>query len=90
MFVKDVSLPKKPSTTLNRPAEGKSFVDTVRLVRFPAISINYIGTNVTMRQTRDESLLVEFAKGQKSPTAAKIIASDISSKLGNQIGEVNT
>jgi len=42
-----------------------------------------------MRETRDESLLLELAKGVKSATAAKTIVAAISTKLGDSVGKVS-
>ncbi|KAL5237090.1 hypothetical protein ACI65C_004500 [Semiaphis heraclei] len=77
----------KPPAILVRPAEGKSLTDTVRSVRSCGLSAQDISTNVTMRETRDGSLLMELAKGAKSTAAAKTIAAAISEKLGDsQLG----
>jgi len=79
----------KPPAILVRPVEGKSYTDTVRSVRSCGLSAQDIGTNVTMRETRDGSLLMELAKGAKSTAAAKTIAAAISEKLGDSVGKVS-
>ncbi|KAE9529662.1 hypothetical protein AGLY_011758 [Aphis glycines] len=80
---------KKPPAILIRPAVGKSYSDTVRTVRSCGLSAQDIGASVTMRETRDGSLLLELAKGSKSASAAKTIAAAISSKLGDSVGKVS-
>jgi hypothetical protein len=79
----------KPPAVLIRPAEGKSYSDTVRTVRSCGLTAQDIGANVTMRETRDGSLLLELAKGSKSASAAKSIAAAISAKLGDSFGKVS-
>uniref|UniRef100_A0A2S2NLW0 CCHC-type domain-containing protein n=1 Tax=Schizaphis graminum TaxID=13262 RepID=A0A2S2NLW0_SCHGA len=81
--------PNKPPAVLIRPAVGKSYSDTVRTVRSCGLTAQAIGANVTMRETRDGSLLIELAKGWKSPSAAKTIAAAISYKLGDSVGRVS-
>jgi len=76
---------KKPPLVLIKPSEGKTFADTVRTLRSFGLSARDIGANVTMRETRDGCLLMELAKGEKSSTAAKNIASAISTKLGDSV-----
>jgi len=51
---------KKPPAVLIRPAEGKSYSDTVRTVRSCGLTVQDIGANVTIRETRDGSLLLEL------------------------------
>ncbi|KAL5237544.1 hypothetical protein ACI65C_004954 [Semiaphis heraclei] len=77
----------KHPAILVRPAEGKSNTDTVRSVRSCGLSAQDIGTNFTMRETRDGSLLMELAKGVKSTAASKTIAAAISEKLGDSVGK---
>lgn len=63
---------RKPPAILIRLVEGRSFEDTDSSIRSRGLPINDIGTNVTMRETRDGNLLVELTnEGQKSETAAK-------------------
>jgi len=88
--------PIKPPVKTNRPpailvrlAEGKTYTDTVRSLRACGLSAADIGANVTMRETRDGSLLLELAKGAKSATAAKTICSAISTQLGDSVGKVS-
>jgi len=79
---------KKPPAVLVKPSEGKTFAETVRTIRSCGLSAQEIGANVTMRETRDGSLLMELPKGAKSSAAAKTIASAISTKLGDSVGKV--
>jgi len=79
----------KPPAILVRPAEGRSYTDTVRSVRACGLSANEIGSSVRMRETRDGSLLLELPKGSKSVAAAKTIAAAISEKLGDSVGKVS-
>jgi len=81
--------PNRPPAILVRPAEGKTYTDTVRSVRACGLSASDIGANVTMRETRDGSLLLELAKGAKSASAAKTIYSAISTQLGDSVGKVS-
>jgi len=84
-----LSKPSKPPAVLIRPVEGKSYTDTVRTVRTCDLLAQDFGSNITMRETRDESLLLELAKGSKSAAAAKTIAAAISAKLGDSVGKVS-
>jgi len=80
--------PRKAPAILIRNAEGKTYRDTVLAVRNCGLSRDEIGTSVTMRQTRDGSLLLELPKGASSATAAKNIVTAMSSKLGDSVGRV--
>jgi len=78
----------KAPAILVRNAEGKTYRDTIMAVRNCGLSREDIGTNVTMRQTRDGCLLLELPKGASSTSAAKNIVSAMSSRLGNSVGKV--
>lgn len=79
---------KKPPAILIQNAAGKSYQDTILAVRNCGLTREEIGTSVMMRQTRDGCLLLELPKGSSSTKAAKIIASAMSSKLGDTVGKV--
>jgi len=78
----------KAPAILVRNAEGKNYRDTIQAVRNCGLSREDIGTNVTMRQTRDGCLLLELPKGASSTSAAKKIVSAMTSRLGNSVGKV--
>lgn len=79
---------KKPPAILIRNAEGKNYKDTILAVRNCGLTREEIGSNVTMRQTRDGCLLLELPKGGNSTAAAKHIVSAMSRKLGDSVGKV--
>ncbi|KAF0771014.1 Uncharacterized protein FWK35_00001319 [Aphis craccivora] len=79
---------RKAPAILIKNAEGKTYRDTVLAVRNCGLSREEIGANVTMRQTRDGSLLLELPKGASSTTAAKNIMSAMSARLGESVGRV--
>jgi len=80
---------KKPPAIMIRPAEGKDYADTVQTLRTCGLSAQDIGTTVTkMRKTRDGCLLIELPKGAKSTTAAKHMATVLSTKFGDSIGRI--
>jgi len=83
------SVAKKPPAILVKPGEGKSYSDTVRAVRTCGLTAQDLGASVTMRETRDGSLLLELPKGAKSSAAAKSIAEALGSKLGDSVGRVS-
>jgi len=78
----------KPPAILIRNSEGKNYNDTILAVRNCGLTREEIGTNVTMRQTRDGCLLLELPKGGNSITAAKRIVSAMSLRLGDSVGKV--
>lgn len=80
------SVAKKPPAILIKPGDGKTFADTVRSVRSCGLTTQDLGTSVSMRETRDGSLL---PKGAKSAAAAKTIAEALGSKLGDSVGRVS-
>ncbi|KAL4091787.1 hypothetical protein QTP88_026421 [Uroleucon formosanum] len=83
------SVAKKPPAILIRPGEGKSFADTVRSVRSCGLTAQDMGASVTLRETRNGGLLLELPKGAKSSSAAKMIATMLSGKLGDSVGKVS-
>ncbi|KAL4082363.1 hypothetical protein QTP88_030019 [Uroleucon formosanum] len=86
---KPASVAKKPPAILVKPSEGKSFADTVRAVRSCGFNAKDVCASVSMRETRDGSLLLELPKGAKSSAAAKTIAEALGTKLGDSVGRVS-
>ncbi|KAL4082641.1 hypothetical protein QTP88_029702 [Uroleucon formosanum] len=86
---KPASVAKKPPAILVKPCEGKSFADTVRAVRSCGFNVKDVGASLSMRETRDGSLLLELPKGGKSSAAAKTIAEALGTKLGDSVGRVS-
>ncbi|KAL4082655.1 hypothetical protein QTP88_029716 [Uroleucon formosanum] len=86
---KPASVAKKPPAILVKPSEGKSFADTVRAVSSCGFNVKDLGASVSMRETRDGSLLLELPKGAKSSAAAKTIAEALGTKLGDSVGRVS-
>ncbi|KAL4104230.1 hypothetical protein QTP88_019539 [Uroleucon formosanum] len=86
---KPASVARKPPAILVKPSEGKSFADTVRAVRSCGLNVKDMGASVSMRETRDGSLLLELPKGAKSSAAAKTIAEALGTKLGDSVGRVS-
>jgi len=85
---KRASVAKKPPAILIRPGDGKNYTDTVRTVRACGLTSQDLGASVTMRETRDGSLLLELAKGANSSAVAKFIAAALSTRLGYSVGRV--
>jgi len=83
------SVAKKPSAILVKPRDGKSFAETVRLVRSCGLTAQELGSSVSMRETRDGSLLLELPKGAKSAAATKAIAEALGNKLGDSVGRMS-
>ncbi|KAL4082663.1 hypothetical protein QTP88_029724 [Uroleucon formosanum] len=83
------SVAKKPPAILIKPSDGRSFDDTVRSVRACGLTAQELGASVSMRKTRDGSLLLELPKGAKSASTAKSIAEALGSKLGDSVGKVS-
>jgi len=83
------SVAKKPPAILVKPRDGKSFADTVRLVHSCGLTAQELGSSVSMRETRDGSLLLELPKGAKSAAATKAIAEALGNKLGDSVGSVS-
>ncbi|KAL4082383.1 hypothetical protein QTP88_030003 [Uroleucon formosanum] len=83
------SVVKKPPAILIKPSDGRSFDDTVRSVRACGLTAQELGASVSMRKTRDGSLLLELPKGAKSASTAKSIAEALGSKLGDSVGKVS-
>jgi len=81
------SVAKKPPAILIKPVDGKSYADTVRLVRSCGLTAQDLGSSVCMRETRDGSLLLELLKGAKSTAATKAIVEALGNKLGDSLGE---
>ncbi|KAL4120651.1 hypothetical protein QTP88_013302 [Uroleucon formosanum] len=83
------SVANKSPAILIRPGAGKSFADTVRSVRSSGLNAQDMDASVKMRETRNGALLLELPKGAKSSTAAKSLATALSSKLGDSVGKVS-
>lgn len=79
---------RKAPAILVKNAEGKRYRDTLLAVRNCGLSRDEIGASVSMRQTRDGSLLLELPKGTSSVTAAKKLVSAMSDSLGSSVGKV--
>ncbi|KAF5188653.1 Gag-pol polyprotein, partial [Thalictrum thalictroides] len=78
----------KPPAILIRPAAGKSYADTVRLVRSCGVDMCDLMTTFTMRETRDGSLLMELQGNLRNAEDAQRVASAFSAKLGSGVGSI--
>lgn len=86
--VKPKNAQKKPLAMLIRSLERQSYADTFCTVRSCGLSRDDIGASVSMRETKDGSLLLELPSSTHSGSAAKKITSSISARLGDIMGKV--
>lgn len=79
----------RPPAVLIKVLEGKTYEDTVKVVRQTNIDVEGFGTRVTaMKKTRTGNLLVELEKTQNSTVALDKFRNELSSKLGENTGTV--
>jgi len=83
------SYSRKPPAIMIKPAAGKSYSDTVRLVRSCGLTIADLGSRLVMRETQDGSLLMVLPRGENSAAATKKIASAFSERLSSDISRIS-
>lgn len=77
-----------PPAIIIKLAPDTSYEETVKPVR-KTVDPKALGVNVQrLRKTKDNHILVELPKDNKSQSAADLLSSEIKLKLGHRVGQV--